>query len=411
MIVSASKTLNTCIVLPASKSISNRALVINALSKGSMPIENISDCDDSMVVVAALRDMPRVIDIKAAGTAMRFLTSLLATRSGEEHIITGTERMRNRPISVLVDALRALGADIGYEERAGYPPLKICGRKLKGGHLTLPGNVSSQYISSLLMIGPTLEQGLTLALEGEIISRPYIDMTLAIMRQYGARAEWVGEKEIRVEPVPYEPIPYYVESDWSAASYWYEMVALSADEEASVVLPGLFEDSLQGDAAVAKMFEPLGVETVMEQGRVLIRKSGRTVETCEWNMLAQPDLAQTIVVTCCMKGVHFRISGLQTLRIKETDRIAALQKELLKYGFVLKAEGDDVLQWKGEMTDQPVVPEHVSIDTYDDHRMAMAFAPIALVKGSVVINNPEVVSKSYPSFWEDMRSAGFNIEK
>lgn len=411
MIVSASKTLNTCIVLPASKSISNRALVINALSNGSMPIENISDCDDSMVVVAALRDMPRVIDIKAAGTAMRFLTSLLATRPGEEHIITGTERMRNRPISVLVDALRALGADIDYEERAGYPPLKICGRKLKGGHLMLPGNVSSQYISSLLMIGPTLEQGLTLALEGEIISRPYIDMTLAIMRQYGARAEWVGEKEIRVEPVPYEPIPYYVESDWSAASYWYEMVALSADEEASVVLPGLFEDSLQGDAAVAKMFEPLGVETVMEHGRVLIRKSGKRVETCEWNMLAQPDLAQTIVVTCCMKGVHFRISGLQTLRIKETDRIAALQKELLKYGFVLTAEGDDVLQWKGEMTDQPVVPEHVSIDTYDDHRMAMAFAPIALVKGSVVINNPEVVSKSYPSFWEDMRSAGFNIEK
>lgn len=411
MIVSASKTLNTCIVLPASKSISNRALVINALSNGSMPIENISDCDDSMVVVAALRDMPRVIDIKAAGTAMRFLTSLLATRPGEEHIITGTERMRNRPISVLVDALRALGADIGYEERAGYPPLKICGRKLKGGHLTLPGNVSSQYISSLLMIGPTLEQGLTLALEGEVISRPYIDMTLAIMRQYGARAEWVGEKEIRVEPVPYEPIPYYVESDWSAASYWYEMVALSADEEASVVLPGLFEDSLQGDAAVAKMFDPLGVETVMEQGRVLIRKSGRTVETCEWNMLAQPDLAQTIVVTCCMKGVHFRISGLQTLRIKETDRIAALQKELLKYGFVLTAEGDDVLQWKGEMSGQPVVPEHVSIDTYDDHRMAMAFAPIALVRGSVVINNPEVVSKSYPSFWEDMKSAGFNIEK
>lgn len=411
MIVSASKTLNTCIVLPASKSISNRALVINALSNGSMPIENISDCDDSMVVVAALRDIPRVIDIKAAGTAMRFLTSLLATRPGEEHIITGTERMRNRPISVLVDALRALGADIDYEEGAGYPPLKICGRKLKGGHLMLPGNVSSQYISSLLMIGPTLEQGLTLALEGEIISRPYIDMTLAIMRQYGARAEWVGEKEIRVEPVPYEPIPYYVESDWSAASYWYEMVALSADEEASVVLPGLFEDSLQGDAAVAKMFEPLGVETVMEHGRVLIRKSGKRVETCEWNMLAQPDLAQTIVVTCCMKGVHFRISGLQTLRIKETDRIAALQKELLKYGFVLTAEGDDVLQWKGEMSGQPVVPEHVSIDTYDDHRMAMAFAPIALVKGSVVINNPEVVSKSYPSFWEDMKSAGFNIEK
>ena len=410
MIVSAPKTLNTRIVLPASKSISNRALVINALSNGSMPIENISDCDDSMVVVAALRDMPRVIDIKAAGTAMRFLTSLLATRPGEEHIITGTERMRNRPISVLVDALRELGADISYVERDGYPPLRVCGKELQGGHLALPGNVSSQYISSLLMIGPTLKQGLMLELEGEIISRPYIDMTLAIMRQYGAKAEWVGEKEIRVEAKPYEPVPYYVESDWSAASYWYEMVALSDDEDASVVLPGLFEDSLQGDSAVAKMFEPLGVETVMEDGRVLIRKSGRRVACFEWNMLAQPDLAQTIVVTCCMKGVHFRISGLQTLRIKETDRISALQKELLKFGYVLTAEGDDVLQWNGEMSDECPAQKSVGIDTYDDHRMAMAFAPIALVKGSVVINNPEVVSKSYPSFWEDMQSAGFNIE-
>ena len=408
MVVFAPNILRTNIQLPSSKSISNRALIIRALSGSSMPIDNISDCDDSRVVKDALMHMPHVIDIKAAGTAMRFMTSLLCTVGGE-HVITGTERMRNRPIAVLVDALRSLGADISYEEKEGFPPLRIRGGELAGGSLALPGNVSSQYISSLLMIAPTLKHGLVLELTGEIISQPYIDMTLAIMRQFGARAQWSGDKQIRVEAVPYSPIHYYIESDWSAASYWYEIVALSEDDEAEVVLPGLFHNSLQGDSAIAKLFSCLGVETEFDGNCVRLTKKACENEMFVCNMLNQPDLAQTIVVTCCMLGIHFRISGLQTLRIKETDRIAALQKELGKLGFRIGVEGDDTMLWNGEMNTGWSETNDVAIDTYEDHRMAMAFAPVALTRGSITINNPEVVSKSYPKFWEDMKKAGFKL--
>lgn len=402
--------LHAEIKLPASKSISNRALVIQALSGGTGSIDNVSDCDDSRVVQDALRHMPQVIDIKAAGTAMRFMTSFLATVSGE-HVITGTERMHNRPIAVLVDALRSLGADICYEEKDGFPPLRIRGRELAGGRISLPGNVSSQYISSLLMIAPTLRQGLVLELTGEVISRPYIDMTLAIMRQFGAKTQWNGEREIRVEAVPYSPIPYYIESDWSAASYWYEMVALSGDDEAEVVLPGLFRDSLQGDSAVAELFSRLGVETKHDGNSVCLAKKACDSEPFVCNMVNQPDLAQTVAVTCCMLGKHFRISGLKTLRIKETDRIAALQKELGKLGYLIGVEGDDTLFWNGETDTDMTGTEDIAIDTYEDHRMAMAFAPVALKRDSITINNPEVVSKSYPSFWEDMKKAGFKLAR
>lgn len=264
--------LHTSVTLPASKSISNRALIIRALSNSPLPIENISTCDDSTVVVDALRDMPYVIDIKAAGTAMRFLTSFLATSTGE-HIITGTERMRNRPIGILVDALRSIGADIEYTGAEGYPPLKIHGTTLSGGCLSLPGNVSSQYISSLLMIGPVLQLGLRLKLTGEVISRPYIDMTIAIMRQFGAVAEWTSDHEVCVQPIPYSPITYYIEGDWSAASYWYEMLALADSPDAEVILPGLFRDSLQGDAEVAKIFESLGVHTQYESHAIHISRA------------------------------------------------------------------------------------------------------------------------------------------
>lgn len=409
MVVSAPKTLRSDIILPSSKSISNRALVIRALSKSEMPIDNVSDCDDSRVVMDALQHMPYTIDIKAAGTAMRFLTSMLATIPGE-HIITGTERMRNRPIGVLVDALRTMGADICYEENEGFPPLKIRGMALSGGPLSLPGNISSQYISSLLMIGPMLRDGLHLTLTGDIISRPYIDMTLAIMRQFGAKAQWLSDTEIAIEPKPYSPIPYYIESDWSAASYWYEMVALAEDKDASVVLPGLFEESLQGDSAIAKLFVPLGVGSKFEDGAVCIYKTAQAEEPFVCDMSNQPDLAQTMAVTCCMLGKPFRLTGLQTLRIKETDRIAALQKELGKLGFVLGCEGDETLYWQGETICEAGLPSPtVSIDTYEDHRMAMAFAPVALRRGSITINNPEVVSKSYPGFWEDLTKAGFKL--
>lgn len=398
--------LQTEVFLPASKSISNRALVIRAFSGSTVPISNISDCDDSKVVAEALRDMPPVINVKAAGTAMRFLASMLATLSGK-HILTGTERMCQRPISVLVDALRSLGADIRYEDKEGFPPLCIHGKELEGGHVSLPGNVSSQYVSSLLMIGPTLQRGLTLTLEGEIASRPYIDMTLAVMRQFGSKAQWVSPSEIHVPPIPYTPTPFYVENDWSAASYWYEMVALAEDKDANVLLPELFEDSIQGDSTVARLFASIGVGTKHEGRSVRLYKTGGVAKEYVQDMQEQPDLAQTMAVTCCMLGIPFRLGGLHTLRIKETDRIAALQKELWKLGFVLRSEGDSTLSWDGEM--HTGIEPSVSIDTYEDHRMAMAFAPVALKRGSITINNPEVVSKSYPSFWDDMAKAGFKL--
>ena len=408
MEVFAPNILRTNIQLPSSKSISNRALIIRSLSGSDMPIDNISDCDDSKVVEDALKHMPHVIDIKAAGTAMRFMTSLLCTVDGE-HIITGTERMQCRPIAVLVDALRSLGADITYMNKEGFPPLRITGGELTGCRLSLPGNVSSQYISSLLMIAPRMKNGLVLELTGEVISRPYIDMTLAIMQQFGAKVQWNDERTVGVEPVPYSPIPYYIESDWSAASYWYEMVALTMDNEAEVLLPGLFRNSLQGDSKVAELFSLLGVDSKYDGDSVRLTKKACEKGTFACNMANQPDLAQAIVVTCCMQGRHFRISGLQTLRIKETDRIAALQRELGKLGFLIGVEGDNTMFWNGETTKAGSESDDVAIDTYEDHRMAMAFAPVALTRGNITINNPDVVSKSYPRFWEDLKKAGFKI--
>ena len=394
--------LPTCVVLPASKSISNRALIINALSGMEMMPENVSDCDDTFVMVRALKEpVQEVIDIMAAGTAMRFLTAYLSVQAGEEHVLTGTDRMKHRPIAILVDAMRGLGADISYAGEEGFPPLRIRGKKLEGGSIELAGNVSSQYISAMLMIGPVLTKGLTLTLTGGIVSRPYIDMTLSIMRQFGAKASFEGNV-IRVEPTGYSPIPYYIENDWSASSYWYEMVALTPGSE--VRLPGLFAESLQGDQGVKEIFEKLGVETLTDgaaqQAGVLLRHTGRVVERLEIDMLRVPDLAQTVVVTCAMLNVHFRITGLQSLKIKETDRITALRKELGKLGYVIGEADDSILFWDGERCEANEVP---AIDTYEDHRMAMSFAPCSQVLGELRINNPEVVSKSYPSFWNEFR--------
>lgn len=394
--------LPTCVVLPASKSISNRALIINALSGMEMMPENVSDCDDTFVMVRALKEpVQEVIGIMAAGTAMRFLTAYLSVQAGEEHVLTGTDRMKHRPIAILVDAMRGLGADISYAGEEGFPPLRIKGKKLEGGSIELAGNVSSQYISAMLMIGPVLTKGLTLTLTGGIVSRPYIDMTLSIMRQFGAKASFEGNV-IHVEPTGYSPIPYYIENDWSASSYWYEMVALTPGSE--VRLPGLFAESLQGDQGVKDIFEKLGVETLTDgaaqQAGVLLRHTGRVVERLEIDMLRVPDLAQTVVVTCAMLGVPFRITGLQSLKIKETDRITALRKELGKLGYVIGEADDSILFWDGERCEANEVP---AIDTYEDHRMAMSFAPCSQVLGELRINNPEVVSKSYPSFWNEFR--------
>ena len=402
--------LNANIQLPASKSVSNRALIIYALSGGYKLPQNLSDCDDTEVIINAIRYMPEVIDIKAAGTAMRFMTAYLSVMRGT-HVITGTDRMKHRPISVLVDALRKLGAQIEYVGEEGFPPLRITGRKLTGGLLEIPGNVSSQYISALLMIGPVLEEGLELRLTGDIISRPYIDLTLWMMREFGADADWSAGDTISVKPQPYSNRDYVIENDWSGASYWYEMVALSQDREATVRLSGLMDGSKQGDSVVKYIFSLLGVKTSFESRDgerlqvVTLKRSGRCVPRLEYDFVNSPDLAQTVVVACCAKGVPFHFRGLSTLKIKETDRIEALKKELLKLGYVLKDINGSELVWDGTRCEPQ---KHAVIDTYEDHRMALSFAPLGLLK-PIVINNPQVVTKSYPRFWDDLKMAGFEI--
>lgn len=403
-IITAPTVLNCNVKLPASKSISNRALIMSALAGGQKLPDNLSDCDDTEVIVRALKDTPEIIDIKAAGTAMRFMTAFLAATEGE-HVITGTERMKHRPIAVLVDALRFIGAKITYEGEEGFPPLRISGRQLRGGDLHIKGNVSSQYISALLMIGPVMREGLTLSLKGTIISRPYIDLTLRMMKEFGAKAGWIDANTIRVEAAHYQPIDYEVENDWSAASYWFEMVATSEDPQAEVHLAGLKDDSGQGDAVIRDIFSRLGVvsnfcEHPSGRGKILvIKKGGAVPERLEWDFVTCPDLAQTMVVTCVLLGVHFRFSGLQSLKIKETDRIEALKRELEKLGYKVKDEDGRVMTWDGERCEAMETP---CIDTYEDHRMAMAFAPAANKLKGIVVNKPMVVTKSYPHFWEEV---------
>ena len=403
-LISAPAALRTTITLPASKSISNRALILHALSAGKILPANLSDCDDTFVTKRALEGgAQEVIDIMAAGTAMRFLTAYLSVTPGCR-ILTGTARMQQRPIRILVDALRSLGAQIEYVGQEGYPPLRITGDKLNGSEVTISGGVSSQYISALLMIGAVLPTGLTLHLTGDLISRPYIQLTLQLMQEFGAQAEWVDTQTIRVLPGGYRDIPFLVESDWSAASYWYEMLALKGGGE--IILPGLFEHSYQGDGRGAELFKRLGVETTFASDGVHLTAGGQPVSRLEENLVEIPDLAQTFVVTCCLMGIPFRFSGLQSLRIKETDRMAALVCELRKLGYVLKAEQNSILSWEGERCEAESRPV---IATYEDHRMAMAFAPASLVRGEIRVAHPEVVSKSYPRYWEDLRQAGFSV--
>ena len=409
--LTAPRQLNQTICLPASKSISNRALIIYALSGGSHIPQNHRDCDDTEVIIHALRFMPTEIDIKAAGTAMRFMTAYLSVMKGT-HTLTGTERMKHRPIEVLVNALKTLGADIKYAGADGYPPLHITGKTLKGGLLSIPGNVSSQYISALLMIGPMLKNGLTLQLTGDIISRPYIDLTLWTMGEFGADAEWTSADTITVKPKPYQDREYFIENDWSGASYWYEMVALSSNQDSEIKLTGLMDGSKQGDSVTRYIFSLLGVKTTFETKKegvpqtITLKQSGRCVSRLDYDFVNSPDLAQTFVVTCAAKGIPFHFKGLSTLKIKETDRIEALKKEMRKLGYVLHDVNDCELYWDGERC-EPSMEE--GIDTYDDHRMALAFAPYALVAEGLKINNPHVVTKSYPHYWKDLKQAGFKI--
>ena len=387
-------TIDLKISLPASKSISNRALILNALAYSPYDIQNLSDCDDTRVTIKALDSNDRSFDIGAAGTAMRFLTAFLAKTVGE-WVITGSERMKQRPIKLLVDALNSLGARIEYIEKEGYPPLRILGSALTGGEIRLNGGVSSQYISALMMIAPYMQNGLKIILEGNVISVPYIRMTMQMMKEYGVDVLFENNI-IDVKPQVYSPIQYKVESDWSAASYWFEVLSIAG--KGKIMLEGLYQNSYQGDSKVAELFEQLGVKAEYKPEGVLLTPSGNYVSKFEYDFVDQPDLAQTFAVTCCMKGITFHFKGVQSLKIKETNRIAALINELAKLGFVLFEPAEGELAWSGERHKQE---EDIRISTYEDHRMAMAFAPAALVT-PVSIEEPQVVSKSYPSFWNDI---------
>ena len=420
-IVSAPSTLRASIQLPASKSISNRALILHSLAQSNIVPCNLSDCDDTRVMIRALNETSEQIDILAAGTAMRFLTAYLSVTPGTR-TITGTKRMQQRPIRILVDALRKLGAQIEYAANEGFPPLRITGTELKGEEISLAGNISSQYISALLMIGAMLPKGLCLHLTGDIISRPYINLTLQLMRDFGAKAEWTSENSITVHPGGYQEVPFTVESDWSAASYWYQMVALQGiknkkiekQEKGSfntstypeIELLGLFSHSYQGDSRGAEVFSKLGVRTEYTDHGVKLTSIGVPVARLVEDFVDIPDLAQTFVVTCCLMNIPFRFTGLQSLKIKETDRIIALITELRKLGYVVRSEQDSILSWDGERC--PAEAEPV-ISTYEDHRMAMAFAPACLVLPQIQIDEPQVVSKSYPSYWESLQEAEFKV--
>ena len=388
---------------PTSKSVSNRALMLQALCpEKRYPIANLAICDDTQHMqegIKAKQAGAELIDIGATGTAMRFLTAYLSIKEGET-VITGSERMQQRPIGTLVEALRTLGADITYLKREGYPPLRICGCQLQGGDLEIKADISSQYISALLMIGPCLAEGLTLHLKGEIASRSYIELTLDLMRHYGATAIWSDEQTIRVAAGGYEDAPLTVEGDWSAASYWYELAAVANHygHEVDIRLHGMRPDSKQGDRIVADWLKAEGLKL---SDSVNQDKQTTEEENCQLtkDFTHCPDIAQTMAVTYCLLGIPFVFTGIRSLRIKETDRVAALINELHKLGFVLRADGDEQLIWDStrcEADKQPVIA------TYDDHRMAMAFAPAALCYENLTIEHPEVVTKSYPGFWEDL---------
>ncbi len=404
-----SKNIKGTVQLTGSKSESNRALIIQALSKGLVKVENLSEAADTVTLNAALTlassassSGETLIDIGPAGTAMRFLTSYLNLIKGN-FILTGTERMQLRPIGILVDALKDLGADIHYQKKSGFPPLKIEGGMIQGKEkISIQGNVSSQYISSLLLIAANLKKGLTIDIQGELTSRPYVTMTLDMLKECGIDYTFT-EKQIHIAKQDYQDTTIYVEPDWSAASYWYAIVALS--ENGHIVLPGLKEHSLQGDMAIVEIMSHFGVSSSFEQDGLHLRKITRDSEKTYFDFKECPDLAQTVVVVASVLKKDVTFTGLETLKIKETDRILALQTEIAKFGAQLVEEQQDYHL----KTSAVFTPQTVTFGTYEDHRMAMAFAPLAMVFPEVIIEEPMVVEKSYPEFWKHLKEQGFEI--
>lgn len=401
---------DTPISLPASKSICNRVLTIVALSDGVGDVYNVSDCDDTNAIINAItmhQKGEKYINIGAAGTAMRFMTAMLALRTKATVTIDGSARMRKRPIKELVDVLCQLGAKIEYAgESDSCPPLLIHQAPMRGGTVSINGSISSQYISALMMIAPGLSDGLTINITGGLVSRPYVEMTAAIMRDFGAQV-LCTDNQITIKQGDYQSRTYSVENDWSAASYWYEIRSLIPD--VNLRLASLHKNSTQGDSKVAEIFKLFGVETEYTSDGVLLTYNPKSVvERIDIDLQNQPDLAQTIVVTACLKGIPFRISGLSTLRIKETDRISALISQLAKLGYTVRETEDATLESDSVRRSCDKTP---AIETFDDHRMAMAFAPASIVVPGITIEDAEVVSKSYPKYWEHLKLIGFNLSE
>ena len=387
--------------LSSSKSISNRALILKFLSSQST-VSNLSDARDTQLMLKLVDSEDKIIDVMDAGTTMRFLTAFYAV-SGKNKIITGTARMKERPIGILVEALRSLGATIDYLETEGFPPIEIKGfSKQKTKSIEIAGNVSSQYISALMMIAPTLPMGLTISLTGKIGSVPYIEMTASLMKEFGVTTYLDFNKQvIEIPSKAYQSAHVIVEADWSAISYWYGFTSLA--ENATITLPNVDEKSLQGDRVIADIMDKLGVHSTFSNHQLVLTKKNHK-NSITWDFKDCPDLAQTVLPVCAAKGIQGEFTGLESLRIKETDRITALQNELGKIGATLtEPQTGKWLLIPGKITG-----EKITIDTYHDHRMAMGLAPLSTLT-DLIINDPAVVNKSYPGFWEDMKTVGFEM--
>jgi len=368
--------------LPASKSISNRLLIIQALCKKNFEIENLSNSDDTRNLIQALNSSEETIDVSHAGTSFRFLTSYLSIQNGKESILTGSDRMKERPIKELVKVLQRIGGEIDYIENEGFPPLTINGTRLEGGKVEIDGGVSSQFITSILLIAPTLEKGIELKIKGELVSKPYVTMTLKLMNRFGIESSWENNI-IKIASQHYIAKNYKVEADWSAASFWFEIAALSKD--CNIKLNGLQQDSIQGDKKSIEIFNKLGVNSIFRNGKIILTKNKRVNPEKSYDLLNNPDIYQSLKCTLFGLNKTSKFSGLSTLKDKETNRIASVKTELRKLN------------------------SSKIIDTYKDHRMAMSFAPLCLKFGELQINNVEIVSKSYPNFWKDLKKAGFII--
>lgn len=398
-----SKNCFGSITVTGSKSESNRLLILKALYP-DLEISNLSNSDDTQVTLKALKNNESIVDIHHAGTAMRFLTAFFSVKPNSKVILTGSLRMQDRPIELLVEALRSLGAEIEYINKKGFPPLKITGKKIDVRQVALPANISSQYISALMLIAPSLKNGLEIDLIGETTSIPYIKMTQTLLDNLGFKT-FFNSNKIKISPADKITLNQWsVESDWSSASYFYSVVAIANKSE--ITLESYYSESLQGDSDLVQIYKKIGVTTVFNNGSITISKTPNFAlpEVLDLDLRNTPDLAQTIAVSCFGLGVDCNLTGLHTLKIKETDRLEALKVELEKLGAIISITNDSL-----ELRFSGVINQNISIDTYNDHRMAMAFAPLG-IKVPILINNSEVVSKSYPGFWEDFKSIDFQYD-